>query len=120
MGDWHAMDLFIERTNSSHSAFAVGVALPYLGNRKDGGWTRASLDRIAMLARLDRGTVNLAIRELEQLGELEYERGRPVQPVSLSHSRRGPSRRRRPIPLPVDHWGKPYGRGALPCGKSLR
>jgi hypothetical protein len=76
MSDWKTTELFVERTNSSHATFAVGVAIAFLGNRKDDGWTKASLDRIALLARLgDRGTVNLAIRDLEALGELEYERG---------------------------------------------
>lgn len=76
MSDWRTTELFIERSNAQHSAYAVGVAIAALGNRKEDGWMHASLDRIALLARLDRQTANLAIRALVELGEVDYEPGR--------------------------------------------
>jgi hypothetical protein len=77
MSDWKTTEVFIARSSAQHSAYAVGVAIAALGNRKDDGWTFASLDRIALLAHLDdRGTANLAIRELVELGELEYVPGK--------------------------------------------
>jgi hypothetical protein len=76
VSDWKVTELFIERSNAQHSAYAVGVAIAALGNRKDDGWTFASLDRIAKLARLDRKTANQAINDLADSGELEYLPGR--------------------------------------------
>lgn len=76
MSDWKTTELFIERSNAQHSAYAVGVAIAALGNRKDDGWTFASLDRIAKLARLDRKTANQAINDLADSGELEYVPGK--------------------------------------------
>jgi hypothetical protein len=72
MSDWKTTELFLARSSAQYSAFAVGVAIAALGNRKDDGWTFASLDRIAKLARLDRRTANVAINELADSGELEY------------------------------------------------
>lgn len=111
MSDWKTTELFIARSNASRSAFAVGVAIAFLGNRKDDGWTQASLDRITMLAHLDnRGTTNLAIRELAELGELDYVPGR---------SRFNPSRYRIRVEVlrdgidrfrcPLDHTDLPHG-----------
>jgi len=85
MSDWRTTELFIERSNAQHSAYAVGVAIAACGNRKDDGWTFVSLDRIAKLARVDRKTANQAINELAASGELEYVPGR---------SRHNPSRYR--------------------------
>jgi hypothetical protein len=72
MSDWKTTELFIAYSNAEYSAYAVGVAIAAMGNRKEGGWTHASLDRLAKLARLDRRTANVAINELADSGELEY------------------------------------------------
>ncbi len=75
MSDWKTTELFQARSNAQHRAYLVGQAIAALGNRNENGWTHASLDRIAWLARLDRKTANLGINDLERLGELEYQRG---------------------------------------------
>ena len=72
MSDWKTTELFIARSSHERSEFAVGIAIAALGNRKDGGFTYASLDRIAKLARVDRKTAWLAVNALADSGELEY------------------------------------------------
>lgn len=72
MSDWRTTELFIARSDAQHGAFTVGLAIAALGNRRDDGWTHASLDRIAKLARLDRRSAFRAINELADFGELEY------------------------------------------------
>jgi hypothetical protein len=47
MSHWRLTEEFIRFSNAQHSAYAVGVAIAALGNRKDGDQTYASLDRIA-------------------------------------------------------------------------
>jgi hypothetical protein len=76
MSDWKLVELFIKRSNATGRAYAVGIAIAHLGNRHDDGWTFGSLPLVAQLSRLDRRTANLAILDLEEIGELEYERGR--------------------------------------------
>jgi hypothetical protein len=109
MSDWKTTELFIERSEAQHSAFAVGIAIAALGNRKDGGWTYASLDRIAKLARLDRKTANQAINDLADSGELQYVPGR---------SRYTPSRYR--VRTEVLQTGVDHFRCSLTMGDSPR
>jgi hypothetical protein len=75
MSDWRLVELFVKRSNATGRAYLVGIAIAHFGNRHDDGWTFASLDLVAQLSRLDRKTANLGINDLEQSGELEYERG---------------------------------------------
>jgi hypothetical protein len=114
MSNWKLTELFIERSNAQRSAFAVGVAIAFLGNRKDDGWTTASLDRITLLAHLEnRGTMNLAIRELVELGELGYVPGR---------SRFNPSRYRIRVEVlrdGIDRLRCPLHRTAFPHGDHM-
>jgi hypothetical protein len=76
VSDWKLVELFIKRSNATGRAYAVGIAIAHLGNRHEDGWTFGSLPLVAQLSRLDRRTANLAILDLEEIGELEYERGR--------------------------------------------
>jgi hypothetical protein len=72
MSDWKTVEVFQARSGAQYSAFAVGMAIAGLGNRKDGGWTYASIARIALLARVDPKSAHRAINELADSGELEY------------------------------------------------
>jgi hypothetical protein len=76
MSNWRLTELFVKRSNATGRAYAVGIAIAHLGNRHEDGWTFARLDLIAQLSRLDRNTALKGIHDLEELGELEYERGR--------------------------------------------